>query len=179
MATLGKALISKIAGDNPAEKAFKPWWDNAQNFLVYGLVMLGTITFLPFLLLKRHFICESVWVLTVHCFYPLVSLSAGLIVAPTAIIKVTPLDCTRCTGVNCILQNGTNFGGDKINENPNFSARWVKQYCTHNNPHMNAYLMYFPYILLILALVLVLIERGFIRYYSYEHKLTQADMTHP
>ena len=41
MATLGTALIGKISGDSPAEKAFKPWWDNMQNFLVYGLVMLG------------------------------------------------------------------------------------------------------------------------------------------
>ena len=43
MATLGTALIGKISGDSPAEKAFKPWWDNMQNFLVYGLVMLGKL----------------------------------------------------------------------------------------------------------------------------------------
>ena len=41
MSFLGTSLIAKIAGDSPAEKAFKPWWDNAQNFMVYGLVMLG------------------------------------------------------------------------------------------------------------------------------------------
>ena len=41
MASLGNALVSKILGHSEAEKAFRPWWDNLEDFLVYGLVMLG------------------------------------------------------------------------------------------------------------------------------------------
>ena len=41
MATLGNALVNKILGHTQAEKAFRPWWDNFEDFLVYGLVMLG------------------------------------------------------------------------------------------------------------------------------------------
>ena len=41
MASLGNALVSKILGHSAAEKAFRPWWDNMEDFLVYGLVMLG------------------------------------------------------------------------------------------------------------------------------------------
>ena len=41
MASIGKALVGKILGHSAAEKAFRPWWDNFEDFLVYGLVMLG------------------------------------------------------------------------------------------------------------------------------------------
>ena len=43
MASLGNALVTKILGHSPAEKAFRPWWDNFQDSLVYGLVMLGKL----------------------------------------------------------------------------------------------------------------------------------------
>ena len=47
MASLGNALVSKLLGHTAAEKAFRPWWDNFQDYLVYGLVMLGKlVTFL-------------------------------------------------------------------------------------------------------------------------------------
>ena len=41
MASIGNALVGKILGHSAAEKAFRPWWDNFEDFLVYGLVMLG------------------------------------------------------------------------------------------------------------------------------------------
>lgn len=41
MASLGNALVTKILGHSAAEKAFRPWWDNLEDFLVYGMVMLG------------------------------------------------------------------------------------------------------------------------------------------
>ena len=41
MASIGNALVGKILGHSAAEKAFRPWWDNLEDFLVYGLVMLG------------------------------------------------------------------------------------------------------------------------------------------
>ena len=44
MASIGNALVSKILGHSAAEKAFRPWWDNLEDFLVYGLVMLGKPT---------------------------------------------------------------------------------------------------------------------------------------
>jgi hypothetical protein len=43
MATLGAALVSSVLGHSAAEKAFRPWWDNLEDFLVYGLVMLGKL----------------------------------------------------------------------------------------------------------------------------------------
>ena len=41
MAFLGSALAGQVFGYSDAEKAFRPWWDNFQDYLVYTLVMLG------------------------------------------------------------------------------------------------------------------------------------------
>ena len=43
MATLGATIISNVFGQTDAEKAFRPWWDNLEDFLIYGLIMLGLI----------------------------------------------------------------------------------------------------------------------------------------
>ena len=41
MAVVGTALLDKFINCSDAERAFKPWWDTTQDFLVYGLIMLG------------------------------------------------------------------------------------------------------------------------------------------
>jgi len=123
---LGSALVSKITGASPAEKAFKPWWDNCQNYLVYGLVMLG------------------------------------LIVSPTSIIVMSPLDCTWCSGMNCKDSSGYQFGNNS-HPDPKYNTWWVKKYCSYSNENLDHFTLYFPFILIISALLLVLIERGFDR----------------
>jgi len=123
MASLGNALVTKILGHSAAEKAFRPWWDNLEDFLVYGLVMLG------------------------------------LVVAPTAVINSTPLDCNYCQVKSTIghttiysyhflnnwdcdrntcnfFQDLNCFGKFTVNltqtkeTDPGFNAWWVKKYCT-------------------------------------------------
>ena len=44
---------------------------------------------------------------------------------------------------------------------PEQNAWWIKKYCTATS--VDSFIMYFPFILLMMALVMVLIERGFIR----------------
>jgi len=43
MAAIGTALMGRVLGHSAAEKAFRPWWDSLEDFLIYGLVMLGII----------------------------------------------------------------------------------------------------------------------------------------
>jgi len=43
MAAIGTALMGKVLGHSSAEKAFRPWWDSLEDYLIYGLVMLGII----------------------------------------------------------------------------------------------------------------------------------------
>ena len=41
MASLGAALATNVLGHTDAEKAFRPWWDNFEDYLIYGLITLG------------------------------------------------------------------------------------------------------------------------------------------
>ena len=92
---------------------------------------------------------------------------AGLIVAPTAIINGTPLDCTICKDTSCKFAKGRNF--TIKDDDPGFNAWWVKKYCTMTA--VDGFILYFPYILLVMALVMVLIERGFVRAFNTGLKL--------
>ena len=42
MAVLGTALAKELLGFDDANKAFRPWWDTTQDFLMYGMVVLGS-----------------------------------------------------------------------------------------------------------------------------------------
>ena len=71
-------------------------------------------------------------------------------------INSTPLWCTPCKGTLC--------GNETLNQNkddPGHSPLWVKQYCTLDPETVDQFLLYFPYLLLILAVVLYFIERAF------------------
>ena len=86
-------------------------------------------------------------------------------VAPTAIFNGTPLDCTICKNDTCqFMTDDEDFKKGRLNQNPPDpapNAWWIKKYCTATS--VDSFIMYFPFILLIIALVMVLIERGFIR----------------
>lgn len=41
MASLAGALVTRILGNTAIERAFRPWWDNLEQYLIYGVVMLG------------------------------------------------------------------------------------------------------------------------------------------
>eukprot|EP00092_Neocalanus_flemingeri_P026006 GFUD01028186.1.p1 GENE.GFUD01028186.1~~GFUD01028186.1.p1 ORF type:complete len:488 (+),score=99.87 GFUD01028186.1:471-1934(+) len=43
MAAIGSLLMDKVLGHSSAEKAFRPWWDTLEDFLIYSLVLLGII----------------------------------------------------------------------------------------------------------------------------------------
>jgi len=44
MAQIGSLLMGKVLGHSDAEKAFRPWWDTLEDYLIYSLVLLGIIT---------------------------------------------------------------------------------------------------------------------------------------
>jgi len=117
MAMLGSALMGGLMSHSAAEKMFRPWWDAIEDFVIYGLIMLG------------------------------------LIVSPTTIFNGTPLYCTLCT------QPGQCGSAPNTTIDPGYHIYYVKSYCTHKA--LGKFTLYFPYILLISALILVGIERLF------------------
>ena len=130
MATLGSDLLSKVFGHSEAEDAFRPWWDNLEDFLIYGLVMLG------------------------------------LLVVPTAMVIETPLECTFCKGDLC---ENLKISGKEA-EDPEYFEDWVKEFCTFNGS-VDPFILYFPYIFLLIALIMVLMEKIFILVFKSHHKL--------
>ena len=97
-------------------------------------------------------------------------------------ISTTPLWCTECTKGLC-------EDDSKISQYPNgtlikgpHDKWWLKQYCTLDPKTVDQFLLYFPYVLLIVAVTLFAIERVFTRFfkanldnelarfYRYEHK---------
>ncbi|XP_023323105.1 uncharacterized protein LOC111697352 [Eurytemora carolleeae] len=43
MTSLGNAMMGTLLGHSDAEKMFRPWWDSLEDFVIYGLIMLGLI----------------------------------------------------------------------------------------------------------------------------------------
>ena len=82
-------------------------------------------------------------------------ITPGLIVFPTAMISSTPLWCTDCTKGLC--EDESKISQEKGPHN----AWWLKQYCTLDPQTVDQFLLYFPYVLLIVALTLFGIERVF------------------
>jgi len=129
MAAVGAALMGKVLGHSEAEKAFRPWWDSLEDYLIYGLVMIGVV------------------------------------MVPTAIISGTPLDCNYCVDDFCSAEM-TNIN----KTNPGFNAWWVKKFCTYNGSVDN-FLLYYPYFLLLMALLLFALERIFLITFNAGNKL--------
>merc|ERR1719464_66496 len=86
-------------------------------------------------------------------------------------ISTTPLWCTDCTKGLCEDEK-------KISQHPNgtlitgpHNIWWLKQYCTLDPKTVNQFLLYFPYVLLIVALTLFAIERAFTRFFKATKQL--------
>ena len=43
MASLADTLVSKVLGHSAAEKAFRPWWDNLEDAVLYSFVVMGML----------------------------------------------------------------------------------------------------------------------------------------
>ena len=140
MASIGEALVSKVLGHSAAEKAFRPWWDNLEDYLVYSLVMLGKPIFFPL---------NTILSLTI----------SGLVVLPTALFNGTPLDCTLCSPEVEACKDKMN-SSVSYDPKPDYNAWWVKKYCTFTA--IDEFVLYFPYVLLFIAIAIVLIEKGFV-----------------
>ena len=101
-----------------------------------------------------------------HLIYALVILS--LIVLPTAIVISTPLNCNFCQTIN-----STNLCGDSYTNalpDPKLSWKWLMKECTLNGS-VSPFMLYFPYILLMMALSLFLVEKFFKKSFENSKKL--------
>ena len=87
----------------------------------------------------------------------------GLVVQPTAMFKSTPLWCEVCTKDNCqFLKDMKDFAPIEFKNNHSSSAYysgWVRKYCTMTA--VDDFTLYFPYVLLLIPIIMVAVEKGF------------------
>ena len=86
----------------------------------------------------------------------------GLVLVPTTIVMGTPLDCNYCS-------SQTNCSNGDTRDNPNFNLHWVKKKCTATS--VGFFLQYYPYFILMLASVLLFIEKIFHRMFKGGNKV--------
>ena len=41
MAQIGTDLMTRVVGHTEAERAFRPWWDIVEDYIIYALAMIG------------------------------------------------------------------------------------------------------------------------------------------
>ena len=126
--------MGRVVSHTKAEMAFHPWWDDMEDYMVYGLVMVG------------------------------------IVLIPSAIVTGTPLDCNFCPN-----KDSTNNPDGCINtkEDPKFNAWWTKKYCTFDGTTVHDFLLYFPYFILVIALILFTLEKLFQRGFKSSEKINK------
>ena len=62
-AAVGATVAGKVLGRTKAERAFRPWWDELEDQLIYGLLTLGKI---QYSLLSRS---DLDWMITFRIFF--------------------------------------------------------------------------------------------------------------
>ena len=146
MAQIGTDLMTRVVGHTEAERAFRPWWDIVEDYIIYALAMIGIWGPLTFV-----FFFESL-------IFP------GVVLIPTAPITGSPLDCQYCIDNFCNIKQQP-FQNNKNLTTPSFSSKWVAKLCTHNGT-VDDFLLYYPYFIVCYAFILFGIERIFIMMYE-------------
>ena len=93
-------------------------------------------------------------------------LMLGIVLAPTAMVMESPLHCTICKDDLCNPLKY--FEGMAVD--PGYCEEFVKQYCLVNGS-IDSFLLYFPFILLLISLVMVALEKTFIAVFRSSKKL--------
>ncbi|XP_071748623.1 uncharacterized protein [Lepeophtheirus salmonis] len=150
--TIEADIKKKILGRSKAEKVFRPWWDTLEDYLLNTLVIFG------FLTLPTAYVTGN----PVEC-----------VLHPDIWNKSKIFDPMRVKQIDFYDDN------DEYNEEnsgyPINTVRithwYVKRYCTEK--YVSKFVFYFPYILLIVPLTLVLVDRIFIKTFAAGNKIKQ------
>ena len=61
-AFVGAKVATQVLGHSKAEQAFRPWWDQFEDQLIYGLITLGKT-----IMYNIRFYCSMSFCLSVFC----------------------------------------------------------------------------------------------------------------
>ena len=95
-----------------------------------------------------------------YLLYSLITI--GVILIPTAVVTNTPFECNLCKQDYCSNDTATFSNTEKDPLDPGFNNWWVKKYCSFNGS-VDGFIMYYPYFLLLIALLLYATEQIFVK----------------
>lgn len=85
-------------------------------------------------------------------------------------IEGTPMICQECFKNNCdFFERPNNADLSKLDHNKSYEWRWVQKYCTSTAIH--PLISYFPYVLFLMAFVMIMLEHGFMKIFKAGKKL--------
>lgn len=135
MAALAGDLSKQILGHSDAAKAFRPWWDNLEDSIMYAFVVIG------------------------------------LILLPMTFLSGTPVACAvhPDSWAGNYTSPNLSYEGGEVTKYARLLRGYAKKYCTEM--YVSPFLLYYPFIMMIIPMVLVCIERFFIGFYNSEERL--------
>ena len=61
MAQIGTDLMTRVVGHTEAERAFRPWWDIVEDYIIYALAMIGILGPLTFVFCFNHWFFQELF----------------------------------------------------------------------------------------------------------------------
>jgi len=154
MMMFSSGLQQQVLARPKAELVFRPWWDSVEDCVLSSMLAIG------FLTLPTAYVTGN----PVEC-----------VVHPSLWNKTNLWDPL---GIGLIDSKGQSLDDEYLEENygaPINTVRithwYVKRFCTEN--YVSKFVFYFPYILLIVPLTLVLVDRIFIKTFAAGNKIKQ------
>ena len=85
-------------------------------------------------------------------------------------IDGTPLICQECLKSNCdFFDKPKNSSLMNMDHDKEYAWRWVQKYCSGTSVH--PFISYFPYVLFLMAFVMIMLEQGFMKIFKAGKKL--------
>ena len=169
MAVVGDQLLTRVFGHSKAEQVFRTWWDTIEDYMVYSLVTIGIIVMPTAMVIKMPLHCNFVGNREI-VYHDNEATDVDYTLDQNNYTDIDyKLDPDNDTDMKYVLHL-TNDKEIDYTQDPKFNLWWVRKACLFNGS-VSPFMLYLPYIVLIMALVLYAIERVFSKSFKAGLKL--------
>ena len=169
MAVVGDQLLTRVFGHSKAEQVFRTWWDTIEDYMVYSLVTIGIIVMPTAMVIKMPLHCNFVGNRDI-VYHENDDADKDYTLGQN---NDTDIDYKLDQNNNMNMHHNLDLNNDTdidYTQDPRFHLWWVRKACLFNGS-VSPFLLYLPYIVLIMALVLYAIERVFSKAFKAGLKL--------
>ena len=167
MAALAGDLSKQILGHSESVKAFRPWWDNLEDQILYGFVLTGVV------LLTMSFLGGTPVECTLHPKLWSGNYSSEMDMEeyddepPDEMYQNRNMSELVITFMEKLSAEFSFWQQKKINDDwfqsgyARFLRSYAKKYCTEI--HLSPFLLYLPFIMMLIPMILVAIDKLFVK----------------